>query len=603
MLRTRLFLNLLPFVVILLAVGSYAVILYSQLARDVKVRVAESYGSLQAAQEMSLALAGMESDAWLDTTQTNAHRSTFATNRQRFEQNLAVQLKCESLPGARELNEQLNLVYQAFRQALVRLNASTNADRRTVYQQAVVPAALKLNASLKKIRDLDHEAILATSGDIQEITRNVTRLMILGLAIALIISAYACYQLSRSILQPIQSLTQATRKLGEGEWEHPVPVSSRDELRELGTAFNKMAAQLQEYRQSTTDEIVRLHRTMETTLASFPDPIFVLDESGRIQLMNPPAQNLAASLGLEQSLPERLHAIATATLASGRDFLPHSFADVVCYRVNDGEKSFLPRVLAMRDKHDTLLGVAVVLYDVTRFRLLDAAKSNLVATVSHELKTPLTSVRMALHLLLEKNLGPLTAKQDELLQTAREDAERLLRILNDLLDLASLDEGRAELRKENVAPAELLHATAREVAETVSAHGLKLNCETAPELPAVSVDRQRIAHVFSNLVNNAIKHSPAGGQIVLRAESLNGNGVQFSISDQGPGVPEEFQTRIFDRFFRIPGQIKTGAGLGLSIAREITVAHGGRIGVKNSPGQGSTFFVVLKPANDKTERD
>jgi HAMP domain-containing protein len=252
MLRTRLFLNLLPFVVILLAVGSYAVILYSQLARDVEIRVAESYGSLQAAQEMSLALAGMESDVWLATTRSESNRVTFATNQQRFEQNLAAQLKSESLAGAKELNEQVGADYQAFRLALARLHSSTNAVRRGIYQQAVVPAALKLHASLKKIRDLNHEIILGTSGEIQAITREVMRLMILGLAIALIVSAYACYRLSRSILQPIQSLTQATRKLGEGEWEHPVPVNSRDELSELATAFNKMAAQLQEYRQSSS---------------------------------------------------------------------------------------------------------------------------------------------------------------------------------------------------------------------------------------------------------------------------------------------------------------------------------------------------------------
>lgn len=598
MLRTRLFLNLLPIVVMLLAAGSYAVVLYSQLARNVELRVAESYGSLQAAQEMSLALAAMESDIWLVTTRPESSRPTFATNQQRFELNLAAQLKCDSLTGAKELNEQLNADYQVFRNALAHLNSSANPDRRHIYQQTVVPAALKLNVTLKKIRDLDHEAILATSGTIQETTREVMRLMILGLAIALVISAYACYRLSRSILQPIQSLTQATRKLGEGEWKHPVPVVSRDELGELACAFNRMAAQLQEYRQSTTDEIVRLHRTMETTLASFPDPIFVLDENGSIQLQNPPARSLGAGLGLEQSLPERLHAIAHATLASGRDFLPHSFEDVVSYRVSAGERFFLPRVLAMRDKQNMLRGVAVVLYDVTRFRLLDAAKSNLVATVSHELKTPLTSVRMALHLLLEKSLGHLTAKQEELLQTARDDAERLLRILNDLLDLASLDEGRAELRKEKVAPVELLQSTARELAEAVSSRNLTLTCEATAQLPSVSVDRQRIQHVFSNLVNNAIKHSPAHGQIVLRAVSLDGDGVQFSVSDQGPGVPEEYQTRIFDRFFRIPGQTKTGAGLGLSIAREITVAHGGRIGVKSQAGKGSTFFVILKAGGD-----
>jgi signal transduction histidine kinase len=132
------------------------------------------------------------------------------------------------------------------------------------------------------------------------------------------------------------------------------------------------------------------------------------------------------------------------------------------------------------------------------------------------------------------------------------------------------------------------------MSDPLAARGLRLNCIAAPNLPPVSVDRQRITHVFTNLVSNAIKHSPDGGEIILSAESANGQGVLFNISDQGPGVPTKYQSRIFDRFFRVPGQTKTGAGLGLSIAREITVAHGGRIGVKSQPGKGSTFYVVLK---------
>src|SRR6266446_9365977 len=172
---------------------------------------------------------------------------------------------------------------------------------------------------------------------------------------------------------------------------------------------------------ATTEKIVRLHRTMETTLASFPDPIFVLNKEGRIELKNPAASDLMASLRLPDQLPARLEAAAQRTLATGENFLPHSFNEVVYYRVNGADKFLLPRILAMRDKEEALFGVAVVLYDVTRFRLLDAAKTNLVATVSHELKTPLTSVRMALHLLLEKSLGVLTPRQDEMLQTARND--------------------------------------------------------------------------------------------------------------------------------------------------------------------------------------
>lgn len=248
----------------------------------------------------------------------------------------------------------------------------------------------------------------------------------------------------------------------------------------------------------------------------------------------------------------------------------------------------------MRDMENAVTGVAVVLYDVTRFRLMDAAKTNLVATVSHELKTPLTSVRMALYMLLEQNFGPLTPKQDQLLQTARNDAERLLRILNDLLDLARLEQGNADLRKEKITPVELLQIVNEEMAEQIAAKGLMLHCKSEPDLPSIWVDPQRIKYVFANLIINAAKYSPANGKITLRAAPAEDGNVEFTVTDQGPGIREEHHVRIFDRFFRVPDAAKPGAGLGLSIAKEITVAHGGRIGVRNAPEGGSTFFVLLK---------
>ncbi len=516
-------------------------------------------------------------------------------HQQRFEENLARQLKNRSLPGESALNQRLAAKYQALCQALATLTSpGTAASKQRAYDRVFTPALLELKTLLDQIRDLNQAAILATRQNVQRITRDVTRLMVIGMVIALVISAYACYQLSRSVLQPIQLVIKATRELGEGNLKQSVPVLSRDELGELARAFNRMAAQLQEYRQSATEEIVRLHRTMETTLATFPDPIFVLDKEGRIGLTNPAAADLAASLKTSGQLPSRLRAIAQQTLASGEDFLPHSFDAVLSYRLKGAERSFLPRILTMRNKENAVLGVAVVLYDVTRFRLLDAAKTHLVGTVSHELKTPLTSVRMVLHILLEKTVGALNPKQQELLEAARTDTERLLRILNDLLDLARIEEGLAELHREKVAPAELLQAAADEAADKAAAGKLKVNCAVDADLPPVLADRQRIGYVFSNLLANAIKHSPAGGEVRLRATRAEDQAVQFTVADDGPGIPADFHTRIFDRFFRVPGQTKSGAGLGLSIAREITIAHGGRIGVKNSAGQGATFYVVLK---------
>jgi two-component system, NtrC family, sensor histidine kinase KinB len=599
MLRTRLFLNLLPFVVILLATGAYAIVLFSRLAVSVDTSVSEHYRSVLAAQEMNHAVAGIGTEAWSATGVGTAESTrALAEHQKRFEENLALQLKSNSLPGERDLNQRLAARYQALCQSLAALaTPGTATSKHRVYEQQIVPGVLEVKGLLDRILGLNQQAMLATSKTVQKIIQEVRRLMVIGMVIALIISAYACYQLSRSVLQPIQLVTKATRELGEANLKQPVPVLSRDELGELAIAFNKMAAQLQEYRHSTREEIVRLHRTMETTLASFPDPIFVLNKEGRIELMNPAAGEMAASLRVNDQLPSPLQAMANKTLGSGENYLPHSFDAVLSFRINGAERSFLPRILTMRNKEDTLFGVAVVLYDVTRFRLLDAAKTHLVGTVSHELKTPLTSVRMALYILLEKTVGALTSKQEELLETARTDTERLLRILNDLLDLARLEEGATELHREKVAPAELLQAVMEDTAEKAEAKRLKVNCVVDPDLPPVLVDRQRIGYVFANLLTNAIKHSPAGGEVRLRATRADDQAIHFTVTDEGAGIPVEYQTRIFDRFFRVPGQTKSGAGLGLSIAREITVAHGGRIGVHSPTGRGASFYVVLKTAD------
>jgi signal transduction histidine kinase len=609
MLRTRLFLYLTPFVVILLAGGAYAIVLFARLANTVDTTVTNSYQSFAAASAMSLALAGMDREvSWvvagsgvgdqnnlLVYPKRKIDRKAFEQNKRRFDDNLDLLLKASTLPGETNVQQVATNYYPAFLKAVDTISSLDSPEnQRLVYDRDLVSNGQKINTALENIHDLNHQAILATSQNIRNITRGVTKLMVAGTVIALLVSAWAGYQLGRSILLPIQWLTRATRELGEGKLDQPVPVATHDELGELALAFNKMAAQLQEYRQSTTEKIVRLHRTMETTLASFPDPIFVLDQEGRIELKNPAADGLMSSLQLEGRLPDRLQAIARNTLASGENFLPNSFKEAMTYRLNGQDKFFLPRILAMRSKEDTLLGVAVVLYDVTRFRLLDAAKTDLVSTVSHELKSPLTSVRMGLHILLEKTVGTLTPKQDELLTAARSDTERLLRILNDLLDLARLEAGDAELRREPVSPAELLAGAMKVMADKISTKNLHVDFKAGPDLPAVMVDQQRINHVFTNLISNAIKYSPLNGKIVLSATPVADHGIEFRVTDQGPGIPAEYHARIFDRFFRVPGQTKPGAGLGLSIAREITMSHGGRIGLRNPRGQGCTFYVVLK---------
>jgi signal transduction histidine kinase len=202
---------------------------------------------------------------------------------------------------------------------------------------------------------------------------------------------------------------------------------------------------------------------------------------------------------------------------------------------------------------------------------------------------------MGLHLLLEERIGPLNGKQTELLLAAREDSERLLRMINDLLDLAKLESGKAVLPSQVMAPQELVESAGEDLRALAESRGARLVTQITPGLPKVFVDARQIAHVFSNFVSNAVKHTRAGGEIVLSAENHDGK-VRFSVTDHGPGILPQYQSRLFNRFFRVPGSEVTGAGLGLAIAKEIVVAQGGTIGVSSKPGEGTEFYFDLPPA-------
>ena len=264
-------------------------------------------------------------------------------------------------------------------------------------------------------------------------------------------------------------------------------------------------------------------------------------------------------------------------------------------RVAREDRHYLPRILAIGDKLTEFKGAAVILQDVTKFRLLDDAKTNLVGTVSHELKTPLTSLRMAVYLLLEQNVGALAPQQIELLETARDDADRLLRILDNLLDLTRLEAGASALDRHPITLAGLLDGIAREARAFIDPAGQTLAVDIEPglETETMNVDGERIRHVFINLLTNAVKYSPRGGVITLSAIAGPLGFVRFGVRDQGPGIAPENVPRVFDRFYRAPGQEKSGAGLGLTIAREIVVAHGGSITCMSEPGQGTEFYFLL----------
>ena len=282
------------------------------------------------------------------------------------------------------------------------------------------------------------------------------------IAAAVALSVAIAWLVAASLLVPIKALTASATALGEGNLDTEVPEFSRDELGSLARSFNTMAGRLRAYRDATLARVLRTQRTMEATLTSAPDPLFVVSKEGAVEVRNPAAEELSGlpefSGGLPPSLADRWPRCWPQTSTT----CPPDYGRVVTFRVGRADRHYLPRILAIGDKLTEFKGAAVILQDVTKFRLLDDAKTNLVGTVSHELKTPLTGLRMAVYLLLEKTLGPLAPQQREMLESARDDADRLLRILDSLLDLTRLEAGASALDRGKIAVEELLRPITEE---------------------------------------------------------------------------------------------------------------------------------------------
>jgi len=300
-------------------------------------------------------------------------------------------------------------------------------------------------------------------------------------------------------------------------------------------------------------------------------------------------------------MPAQIRKHLAEASITGPEYRLDDLKQALLFRIDEQEVYFLPRIFPIVLEDGTTFGRALMLVDVTRFRWLDEMKTDMLATLSHEIRTPLTGIRLVLYLLLEKSTGELTKAQEELVATACNDCERLLKTLNSILDLARMESGKPLLNLREVSARRIIeenYAAFREQAESASR---PLRMEVAEGLPAVFADLERISIVFSNLISNAIKYGYRGSEIVLKARPGGADFVRFSILNSGPGLSEKEQARVFDKFYRRSGHDGEGVGLGLSIARQVVQAHEGRIGVFSQRDEMTEFYCDLPVAKTDEE--
>ncbi len=602
-LRTRLLVAQAPLAIALGAVGILASLTLAELGRVGENVLRDNYQSVLAAQRMKEAIERIDSAAmFLVIGERERGLSQTAANRPKFDEALQIQEGNITEPGEAEATVRLRQLWITYQRQFEQFTSlSDPAALKQRYLSTLNPSFVAVKDAADVILNMNQDAMLRRSESLRRRSEQVQRLTVFGVIAALGAGLWFSSRLTTRALRPVSVLSQAVRRLGQGDLEARALVEHAGEIGQLAKDFNAMAGRLKSYRESSLGELLQAQQASQAAIDSLPDPVIVFGLQGGILNVNQSAEHvLGLSLEaqgdpmvrVQPDLREMLERVRTHVLGGKGAYIPKGYEEAIRVDTPEGARFFLPRASPVYGEASGISAATVILQDVTRLKRFDELKNDLVATVAHEFRTPLTSLRMAIHLCADEVVGPLNEKQADLLHAARQDCERLQNIVDDLLDLSSIQSGRLELQVRSVSVAQLLDTVVGAQEFAAEQKAIHLQTSIAPGVERLELDPDRIVLVLSNLLTNAIRHTARGGRVELRVERSEG-AARFEVIDPGEGIPPEYQKRVFEKFFQVPGRKSGGAGLGLSIAREIVEAHGGEIGVESHPGRGSRFWFTL----------
>jgi NtrC-family two-component system sensor histidine kinase KinB len=590
-----------PLALALIVVGLVCGVVVRRLGQQFQLILADNHRSVLAVLRMKDTLEELDRAALRISFGRPPDPPSLRRGRDLFERDLRLQEGNITEPGEAELTRRLRAAWSDYeRQADAFLAGGREPG---VYASSLEPSFRAARSLCDAVLGLNLDAMLRKSDRGEARAHLFEQLIAAAVVLAVMLGLLASVSLTTRMLRPLRVVSAAVRRFGEGDLAARARLQSADELAALAGEFNRMADRLAQYRASSLGELLQAQQAAQAAIDALPDPVVLLGGNGELQGANASAatslkiepDSPAAYAGADPAVRAVVERLRAHVLGGKGPYVPRGFEEAVRVASPEGERIFLPRAAPIYGEGGAVAGVAVVLQDATRLFRFDELKNDLVATVAHEFRTPLTSLRMALHLCTEGVVGPLTPKQADLLFAGREDCERLQVIVDELLNLSRIESGHIDLHRRRVDPQALLGLAADVHRAAAEQAQVSLRTEVLPGLPEVFVDPDRLQLVLGNLLGNALRYAPRGSQVVVRA--LDGAGhIRFEVADQGPGVPVEHRAALFEKFFRVPGSPEGGSGLGLFIARGLVQAHGGRIGLDTTPGGGATFWFTIPAA-------
>ena len=565
--KTRLTLGVgLLFLLIILLV-TVSTLYVNALKKDTKNILTANYNSLLYSRNMMLALDEMQSDT---------------AGGLKFLRNLEKQKKNETEPGEKEATDKVSRRF-----AQVMENPVDSTLQPLIRKEISEVMRLNMVAIEKK------SEIASTTAETATIWIAITGTICFIIAFVLLIN------LPENIANPIKELTQSIKQIAAHNYRERVHFEGRSEFGELARSFNTMAEKLEEYAGSSVEQLLIEKKRIEALINNMHDPVIGLDENGKILFANEETLKITG-LKKENIVGQNVEHVSRTndlirTLFKNADVAKNENKNEPLKIYADSKESYFEKevvsigVVPTGEKENKIIGQVIILKNVTPFKELDSAKTNFIATVSHELKTPISSIRMSIQLLEHTATGKLNEEQLQLLESIKDDSNRLLNITGELLKMTQVETGNIQLNIQAGNPYTMLQYAIEATKTQAEQKQITITVDAEENLPDIKMDSEKTAWVLTNFITNAIRYSPEETEIILSLHKKK-EAVYFSVKDFGKGIEQQYRKRIFDRYFQVPGSAKSGSGLGLAISKDFIESQGGNIGVETEPGMGSTFY-------------
>lgn len=590
-------------VILIALIGITSTISVFKLRRSIDVFMIHNYKSINAADNMTEVLE--KENVELSNFVSNGEEKNvddFYQSNDEFFNWLNVESSNITEKGEKESVDSIKKNYGEYLKTASRLTEIRNSkgleEALRQYANSVEPVYGRLRSDLRTLTQLNEDAMLMRKEEIKaDAQRAMNSLMVISI-ISVIGGFVMATLFINKLFKPIALFTETIKKIKQGNMFKEVPVVSEDEIGAMAQEFNNMMVRLKEFDESTMGQLLYEKNKTLAIVKSICDPLIVLDNNCRITLINNACEDFFC---IDETSVQGRHLLEAIRDGDLFDYIwsictgeeEHN-QKIIQIKVNDEEKFFNVIVSAVKDKNDEINNIIVLFQNVTEIKKVEKMKSDFISSVSHEFKTPLTSLIMGTELIMNAGVGVLNEKQKDIVNTMKEDSNQLLKLVNNLLELSKLENDRGILNIRECQICDVVKDSLKNFHTQAQNKGVKLLYEIEEDMPNVECDNEKVGWVINNLVSNAIKFTGKDDSIWINVHKGN-NRVYVSVKDTGVGIPEKYTKKIFDKFVQLEAGTKfsDSSGLGLAIAKEIIEVHNGEIWCNSVIGEGSEFIFCI----------